>query len=113
MYPIFVAFHLFGHRWENHTVLVLSDNYSVVNILSKLSSRDKHIMVLVREMVSIMVRYNFKVRPQHLPGVSNLIADKISRLQDISSVFPLADAAATPVPRSLHWERWYTGRTPS
>lgn len=90
MYPIYIAFHLFGEEWSNHTVSLMSDNMAVVEIIRNMSSKDPNIMQLVRPIVLICMKRNILVVITHMVGVSNTIADRLSRYQDVSCIFSQA-----------------------
>ena len=57
------------------------DNQSVVSIRKSGHSKAPLIMELVRKLVLLSMEHNFLVRARHVPGVSNEIADALSRFQ--------------------------------
>ena len=57
------------------------DNQSVVQVVNKLTSKDKDMMDLVRCLVDKLLEFNIKVTMKHVPGVENVKADMLSRLQ--------------------------------
>jgi len=57
------------------------DNQSVVSIINLGHSKAPLIMELVRKLVFLSMEHNFLVRACHVPGVSNKIADALSRFQ--------------------------------
>ena len=78
MYPITAAVETWGRHLRNHCILFFSDNQAVVDIMNKLTSKDKNIMILVRRLT---VCANFLFRAKHIPGVHNVTADLLSRFQ--------------------------------
>ena len=81
MYPVFVAISIFGKFLTNTNVLFHSDNQAVVEVLNKQSSKDKHLMLLVRPLVLVLIRYNINLKLKHIPGLENGLPDAISRFQ--------------------------------
>lgn len=63
----------------NHSILLLMDNSSDVNVINRQSSRNAHIAVLLRALYDLSFRYHFSVRAQHIAGESNVLADFLSR----------------------------------
>ena len=81
LYPIMVAVHMYGHLMRNHSVTFMSDNLAVVHVLNKMSSKDKHLMALVRPLVLACLRHNILFKASHIPGLINTEADLLSRLK--------------------------------
>ena len=103
LYPILVMVHVFGHLLRNSNILFHCDNSAVVAILNKQSSKDKTVMKLVRPLVLYLVGHNISLRSIHIPGLLNVLPDKISRFQVTPSLllhFNM-DLKATPVPEGL------------
>ena len=76
-----MAISIFGHCLVNRNVLFHSDNQAVVDVLNKQSSKDKHLMLLVRPLVLVLIRYNINLKLKHIPGLKNVLPDAISRFQ--------------------------------
>ena len=60
-------------------------------------------MDLVRRLVLLSMQHNFVVRARHVPGVSNEIADALSRfqMQRFRALAPDADQSPCIMPPSL------------
>ena len=60
-------------------------------------------MELVRKLVLLSMEHNFVVRAHHVPGVSNEIADALSRfqMQRFWALAPDADQIPCTIPPSL------------
>ena len=73
---------------------------AVVTIINKLTSKDTVIMSLVRRLVLATLKFNVLVRAKHIPGKTNVVADKLSRLsfQDALRVAPWLDRYPTDPP---------------
>lgn len=79
--PIALAVVMFGHLWSGTNVLFISDNLSVVYCLNKQTSKDKIMMKLIRFIVLKALKYNFCFKSKHISSSTNIICDKLSRLQ--------------------------------
>ena len=103
LYPIYVMLSLFGHSIKNTTVLFLCDNYAIVNIINKQSSKDTSLMDLVRDIVLVLMKHNIHLVSRHIPGRQNTLCDKISRLQNVTGHLKKAsmNLHPTPIPHNL------------
>lgn len=104
LYPIVLAMELWGHLWANHCIVFHTDNIALVSILSNHTSKDATIMILVRRLVGIGLRYNILFKAAHIPGKLNILADHLSRLQvsQFLALAPGVDPQPTTVPDHLH-----------
>ena len=98
--PVVIAARLWGDQWANRRVCFQLDNYSVVHILNALTTRDHHIMVLIRSLLGVAPRYNFTFEALHVPRVNNPVADALScfNWQVFRQLAP--DSSPTPTPIS-------------
>ena len=81
----------------------MTDNAGVVEIVNKLSSKNHHIMKLVRMLVLSFLKYNILFRSQRVPGYQNIIADHLSRFQIDEAIRAASwlDAETSVIPQSL------------
>ena len=93
LFPVVIAAHLWGHHWANRRVCFRLDNSSVVHILNARTSRDHHLMVLLRSLLGVAARFNFTFEALHIPGVDNPVADALSR-----SSYPNPTRDSSPYP---------------
>ncbi len=102
-FPVVVAAHLWGVRWANRRVCFQLDNASVVYILNSRTSRENHIMALLRSLLGVAARCNFTFEARHIPGVANPIADALSRFnwQVFRQLAPECSPVPTPIPHAL------------
>ena len=84
-------------------VLFRSDNGSVVHILNARTSKVPCLMHLLRSLLLAAARHSFSFSAQHIPGVTNSIADALSRFhwQDFRRLAPEAHRHPTPIPPQL------------
>ena len=57
------------------------DNSALVSIVNRQSSKSKRVMMLIRRMVLLLLKYNIMFKAQHIIGKENNIADSLSRKQ--------------------------------
>jgi hypothetical protein len=69
-----------GHLWEGLHIRVVSDNSATVAAVNKGTSRSSDLLSIVHELFWLSVRYSFKLSASFIPGVENVLADRISRL---------------------------------
>ena len=68
--------------WENKRIYIHSDNVTAVSAINKGTSRNPFIMACLRQLFWLSAQYNFHVSARFLPGVSNTVADDISRINE-------------------------------
>ena len=79
LYPIFVALHLWKAKLENKIILVRTDNEALVAVLTNLYSRHSRINKLLKIIALLTMSNNTLLRLEHIRGVDNTWADKLSR----------------------------------
>ena len=100
LYPIMAAVHVWGNSWANKSVCFFTDNEALVPIINKQTSREPHIMALLRPLVLACLRFNINFTAQHIPGRCNTLTDKLSRSQvdEFRRLAPWADVSPVRVP---------------
>ena len=108
LYPIVVAVSLFGHCLRNKRVVFHTDNQAVVYIINKQTSRSPRLMRLVRQLVLLCLGYNLHFGAVHVPGVSNCMADSLSRLQVTSAMLKERGMNQCPekIPAQMTPQNW-------
>ena len=103
LFPIVVACSIWHQFFAGKRLQFWCDNESVVSIINSGHSKVPRIMELVRKLVLLSMQHNFLVRARHVPGVSNNIADALSRLQmqRFRALAPDADQSPCIIPPSL------------
>ena len=101
--PIILAAERWGHRWRGMQVVCHCDNQVVVAGLRSRTSKQEHIMHLLRCLVFIEARHQFHIKPEYINTSHNHLADDLSRnkLSSFLSKAPLADRHPTPPSPSL------------
>lgn len=109
LFAVYASVVVWGHLLRNRQIIIYTDNEAIVHVWGFGSSRDKSLMVLVRLLFFICVKFNISLSLRHLLGVANVYADLLSRLQvhRFLAVCPDATLLATQVPTSL-WEFFTT-----
>ncbi|XP_041440120.1 uncharacterized protein LOC121400643 [Xenopus laevis] len=103
LFPIVLAVVVWGKELANKAVNFHSDNMSVVSAINNLSASSPPVVNLLRVLVLKCLDQNIWFRATHVPGVTNDIADAISRfqLERFRQLAPRAAEAPTPFPDFL------------
>ena len=101
--PIILATATWGHRWRGLRVVCHCDNQVVVSGLRSRSSRQEHIMHLLRCLVFIEARHDCYIMPEYINTTHNHLADDLSRnyLSSFLSKVPQANRRPSQVPLQL------------
>ena len=108
LFPIVVAATLWGSQWVSRQVEFLCDNESVVAVLKSGTSRDHHLMELLRHLSLLAIRHSFMFTVSSVRGLANPVADSLSRFQ-FQRFHRLSPSSR---PDSLCDSRVPAGRTP-
>ena len=73
LFLIVLACHVWGASWARKRVEFHCDNTAVVSVIMSGTSKDEHLMHLLRELCLVSTRYNFKVTAKDVPGKSNCL----------------------------------------
>ena len=103
IFPIVLAFEIWGAQFRNKCVTLHIDNAAAVYILNKQSSKDQYIMCLVRRFVLSCMRFNILTRCVHIEGRFNILPDLVSRfkVEEFHQLAPQMDREQTPIPNFL------------
>ena len=100
LYPIVVALEVWGDLFSNKRLTLFTDNMSLVPVLSKHTSKDRVVMILVRRLVLNCLRNNILVDAYHIPSGKNTLSDCLSRLQvtRFRQLHPIANLSPEKIP---------------
>ena len=103
LYPILVALLVFGQDMNNSRVCFHTENQAISHVINKQSSKDKEIMKLIRPLVLCCMNHNISFKAKYIPGVTNVLPDRISRFQVTSHLLRKHRMSLQPtaVPRDL------------
>lgn len=103
LYPIVAAVELWAPQLANQRILLHTDNMALVHILNSQTSKDNRIMVLVRRLIVLCMLHNIMFKALHIEGVSNSLADALSRQQveRFRDLAPRADLYPTQLPEHI------------
>ena len=103
LFPIVVAATLWGSQWASRRVEFICDNESVVAVLKSGSSRDQHLMGLLRHLSLLAIHHSFMLTTSSVRGMANPVADSLSRFQfqHFCRLAPQADPTPCVIPESL------------
>ena len=108
-FPIVLSLHLWGDEMANKRILFFSDNEAIVHVINKQSCKDSSLMFFVRKMVLHCLHLNIVFKAKHIPGITNKLADCLSRLQVQSfrtMAPPYMDKYPTDIPAHLQPANW-------
>ena len=99
LFPVVIAAHVWGLWWCRKHVLFRSDNYAVVHIVNSRTLKVPCLMRLLRSLLVVVAHYSFTFSAQHVPGVTNQVADALSRFrwQEFRQLVPYAQPLPTPI----------------
>ncbi|XP_053374597.1 uncharacterized protein LOC128546978 [Mercenaria mercenaria] len=103
LFPVVLAFEIWGELICNRSIILHFDNMAVVHILNKQTCKEPLVMKLVRRLVLSAMKYNILFKAGHIQGKINILPDLLSRLQvaRFRELTPNMDPTPTPVPRCL------------
>ena len=79
MATILLAAATWGCSWHHCSVFFHCDNAAVVFVIQRHSAKDPFLLHLLRCLYFYAARFQFGYSAHHLPGVSNVAADALSR----------------------------------
>ena len=77
LYPIVLALELWTDQLANKRILFHFDNISVVYCINKQTYKNADSMRLVVQALTFHIYFE----AEHVPGITNILADKLSRFQ--------------------------------
>ena len=102
--PIYIGIKLWQTKISNNTLNILSDNESVVAMITSFYSRDKKINILLKDLALFCMTENIVVRIKHLAGSENILADRLSRNMEYAHQLP-SQNTQYELPSQLHLDR--------
>ena len=99
LFPIVVAATLWGSQWVSRRVEFICDNESVVAVLKSGSSRDQHLMGLLRHLSLLAIRHSFMLTTSSVRGMANSLSR--FQFQHFCCLAPQADPTPCVIPESL------------
>eukprot|EP00111_Clytia_hemisphaerica_P014519 TCONS_00042745-protein len=105
LFAVYSAILSWGPILRHKQIVVFTDNSSIMQVWETGSSKDEHLMKLVRLMFFLSVDLNLSITLRHVPGHFNVFADLLSRLQvsRFLTLCPDASPHGTNVPLTA-WE---------
>ena len=104
LFPIVAAIEVWGMLWPTgeQSCVFLHRQRGVGSIINSSTSREPHIMALLRRLVLACLRFNINCMSRHVPGRYNVLAD-VSRgqVEEFRKLAPWADVLPTELPRDV------------
>ena len=100
VFAIWVAVRTWGAEWGNQQILIFTDSEVITQVWKSRTCRNKDIMRVVRAIFLFAAKHNTNILMQHIPGVMNIAADLLSRLQvrKFKQLDRCTNEAPTPTP---------------
>ena len=100
LFAILAAVAAWGHLWSGKRIRFYCDNQAVVKAWQSKSPKNHNLATLFRKLFMLAAKNNFNIALKHIPGITNDIADALSRqqMQRFRGLAPAADKASTPTP---------------
>ena len=102
MLNVLIALRLCAKDWAGSLVTLHCDNLVVVQVVNSGKIRDKFLNACIRHIWFITAIYDIDLRPTHIQGHKNLIADSLSRIYSEKGI-PSRDF--TYMDTNYVWER--------
>lgn len=101
-FAVFTAVSTWSYKLSNKQI-VFTDNESIVFIWESGTTKDKPTMILVRELFFVSTKHNIHIIFRHIPGVINVYADLLSRLQvqEFKSACPESSPRPSTIPTTV------------
>ena len=96
------------HGFKNMRIVLFCDNQSAVDMINSTSSKCKRCMILIRIIVLQSLIHNVKITERHVSGISNELADFLSRgkIQQFKDLAVSRGKAIDPYPTEIPQEIW-------
>jgi len=91
---------VWGHLWAGKKITFMCDCQPAYYAILRMSSKDSSMAALLRLLSTTAATHGFDFRCVHLPGLTNIVADPLSRdcdMQTLLAVLPTANATAEEV----------------
>jgi hypothetical protein len=101
LYALTHAAVTWGHLWRGKKITFRCDAEAAVVVVQKMRSRRDSMSLLLRLLYATAVRHDFCFKCIHVAGVTNVVADALSRgcsLQELRVLRPQAEALPSVVP---------------
>ena len=79
MVPVVMSVAMWGRNWHRRRVLFYSDNMAVVSVIQRKSAKHCLLLHLLLCLYLYAAQFQFTYSAHHLPGVTNMAADSLSR----------------------------------
>lgn len=100
LFAILAATATWGDQWSGKKIRFNCDNQAVVNAWQSKAPKNHNLANLFRKLFLLAAKNNFNVSITHIPGLSNDIADALSRqqMQRFRELVPEAEKEPTAIP---------------
>lgn len=108
LFPVVVSIMNWSKIFMNRRAIIHTDNKGILFAINCLSSKSEFVVKLLHFLVLHCMRFNIWFKAKHIPGVTNSIADSLSRLQfsRFRELAPEADLLGSQCPAYLWGLIW-------
>lgn len=82
LFAVLLSVQRWGGLFSGRHIIVRSDNKATVAAINKSTSKSPDMMSVIRQMFWISVACDLRLTAQYIPGVDNVMADRLSRLSE-------------------------------
>lgn len=82
IYTVLLSLRSFLPSLKGKAVLLRSDNTTTVAYVNRLGGSSKKLDVVMAEIITLCRRHRIQLTARHVPGVDNVIPDRLSRIRD-------------------------------
>jgi hypothetical protein len=97
LHALVQAAYAWGPQWAGKKVIFLTDCEVAVHVIEAKDGKVEALMHLLRLLITAACRYGFDFRARHIPGITNVAADALSRSGDCQA-FRAACPYCLPLP---------------
>ena len=107
LYPVLALIGTFKSNLRHKLVHLECDNLALVHCLNSLTSKNKKVMVLMRQLVLTLLVFDITLKASHISSTDNETCDKLSREQVGADWLARRglESVLTPVDESVALER--------
>ena len=88
---IVISIKKWGPCWRGLHVRVRTDNVAAMSAINNATSKSQDLMLLVREMFWLCVKFECRITACYIKGVDNIVSDRLSRLHEPSAAMEAWD----------------------
>ena len=97
-----MATQVWYQNWANHHILIHKDNQVTKAVINNGTARNTRCLDLLKHLASLALESNLTICALCIHGIDNIMADKISNLQELNKTYLFAKLFNAPLSRAIH-----------